>query len=102
MFKLPSEDSTKKRSVETLGGRQPPLDLRHGDFVLGGGGEKREPSRRGAEDVCGQRHRLQGLCVCVTCSDLPEDTCVLILLHLLLILKRKSQVSHLKENEGET
>lgn len=72
------------------------------DLVLGGGGEKREPSRRGAEDVCGQGHRLQGFCVCVTCSDLPEDTCVLILLHLLLILKRISQVSHLQENKGDT
>ena len=47
----PPEDSTKERSIETLGRRESPLDLRYRDFVLGGGGQEGEAARGGAEDL---------------------------------------------------
>ena len=47
----PPQDSTQERGIETLWGGQPPLDLRHGHLVLGGGGQQRQSARGGAEDV---------------------------------------------------
>ena len=48
---LPPEDSSEERGVEALWGRQPPLDLRHGHFVLGRRAQQREAARHRAEDV---------------------------------------------------
>ena len=49
----PPEDSSEERGVEALWGRQPPLDLRHGHFVLGRRAQQREAPRHRAEDVGG-------------------------------------------------
>lgn len=52
----PPEDSAKKGGVETLGGREPPLNLADGHFVLGGGAEEGEAPRNRAEDFVGVGH----------------------------------------------
>ena len=51
---LPSENSAKEGSVETLWRRESPLDLSDGHLVLGGGGQEGEAAWHGAEDVRGQ------------------------------------------------
>ena len=51
---LPSENSAKEGSVETLWRRESPLDLSNGHLVLGGGGQEGEAAWHGAEDVRGQ------------------------------------------------
>jgi hypothetical protein len=50
----PSEDATQKGGVEALWWGQPPLHLRNGDLVLGGGGQEGEAARGRAEDVSGE------------------------------------------------
>ena len=50
----PAENPTQKGGVKALWWGQPPLHLRNGDLVLGGGGEKGEAARGGAEDVGGE------------------------------------------------
>ena len=47
----PPEDPSEEGGVEALWGRQPPLHLRDGDFVLGRRAEEGEAPRHGAEDV---------------------------------------------------
>ncbi len=54
-FSSPPEDSSEQRRVETLGRREPPLHLRHRDFVLGRRAQEREAAGNGAEDVGGRR-----------------------------------------------
>lgn len=47
----PSENSSEKRRVETLGWRQATLHFCHRNFVFRGAGEETEPAGNGAEHV---------------------------------------------------